>query len=186
MEPVINIIKPLIQENTKILELGCGTGRLINELARRYPKLPKIHAVDFFVDPRKLEKGITFEKQNLENFKMDGTFDLIIMNQVLEHIKNFYGLLESLKNNLSKDGTIYIAVPNRFGFNNTAKIYNSADGPHVMLWDKENLEFCLDQMGYKTKFIHLYEAPTKGGIFKHLPKLLRIQNPNLICFVQHK
>ncbi len=186
MEPTIKILDPILSNAENVLELGCGTGRLVNEMVRRYPNLQKIVAIDIFKAPQINDPKITFQLQNLDQANIQGTYDLIIINQVLEHMKNPLGLIESITKNLSPKGKIFIAVPNRYGFRNSARLFHTDEGKHYFLWDKEGLEFSLDKLGMTCTFIHLYEAPTKGGLLRHLPKLLRIQNPNLMCFAERK
>ena len=41
-----------------------------------------------------------------------GSFDLIVMRHVLEHLENPVTALKKIVNLLSKDGILYIAVPN--------------------------------------------------------------------------
>jgi len=125
-----------------------------------------------------------FIKQDLENFNIDGTFDLVILSQVLEHIKNPIGLLERIKPILNKHGKILIDVPNRRGLGNSARVYMPEHGKHYFLWDKESLEFTLERLGFTCRFYNLYSiGGSDNFLVKYLPLIFRIQNPNLICLV---
>ncbi|PIR44964.1 MAG: hypothetical protein COV10_02030 [Candidatus Vogelbacteria bacterium CG10_big_fil_rev_8_21_14_0_10_51_16] len=181
MDSLLHTIASNLKNKTAVLELGCGSGELINAIAERFTGLSKIVAVDFFNRPEKLNEKVEFVKQDLENLNLSGTFDLLILNQVLEHIKNPLGLLINLKKNLNPRGRILIAVPNRYGFNNEARVYWPEHGKHYFLWDRESLEFSLNRVGFAIRFYNLYTAASHNVFLKYLPILLRLQNPNLTC-----
>ena len=170
-----------IKNKSAVLELGCGSGELINAVAEKFDGLNKIVAVDCIDRPEKLNKKVEFIKQDIENLNISGTFDLVILSQVLEHVKNPLGLLLSIKKNLNPYGRILIIVPNRRGFNNEARTYWPEHGKHYFLWDKESLEFSLNRIGFTCRFYNLYVAARHNIFLRYIPILLRLQNPNLSC-----
>ncbi|MCR4333496.1 MAG: class I SAM-dependent methyltransferase [Patescibacteria group bacterium] len=181
MDNLLAIIGSNIKNKSALLELGCGSGALSNAIAEKFDSLQTIVAVDFFNEPEALNKKIQFIKQDLEALNLEGRFDLIVLNQVLEHIKNPLGLLVALKKNLNPHGRILIVVPNRRGFNNEARVYLPEHGRHYFLWDRESLEFSLNRIGFTCRFYNLYTAASHTLFLRYLPTLLRIQNPNLPC-----
>ncbi len=181
MENLLSIIGANVRDKSALLELGCGSGALINAVAEKFHNLDTIVAVDFFNEPKTLDRKVRFVKQNLEAFDIADRFDLIVLNQVLEHLKNPLGLLASLKKNLNPYGRILIIVPNRYGFNNEARVYLPEHGKHYFLWDKESLEFSLNRIGFTCRFLNQYVAASHNIFLKYVPALLRLQNPNLIC-----
>ncbi len=178
---LLQIIKNYLNNKDSVLELGCGNGKLISGIATSCPNLQRIVAIDYFNEPKQLPPKVDFIKQDLENFHLSASFDLVILNQVLEHIKNPLGLLENIKKILNKNGRILIVVPNRFGFNNEAKTYIPEHGKHYFIWDKESLEYSLERIGFRCRFHYLYTANSHNLLVKYIPVLLRLQNPNLIC-----
>ena len=181
MDSLLHTVAINLKNKSAVLELGCGSGELVNAIVERFNSLDKIVAVDFFNRPEKLDKKIEFIKQDIENFNLSGGFDLVILNQVLEHIKNPLGLLENLKINLNPHGRILIVVPNRRGFNNEARVYWPEHGKHYFLWDRESLEYSLNRIGFTCRFHNLYTASSHNIFLKYLPFILRLQNPNLAC-----
>lgn len=181
MDNLLHLVAINLKNKFAILELGCGSGELINAIAERFSALNKIVAVDFFNRPEKLDKKVEFIRQDIENLNLSGSFDLVILNQVLEHIRNPLGLLENVKRNLNSHGRILIVVPNRSGFNNEAKVYWPEHGKHYFLWDRESLEYSLNRIGFACRFYNLYTAASHNVFLKYLPVLLRLQNPNLAC-----
>ena len=49
---------------------------------------------------------------NFKDIKKKYKFDLIRLEQVLEHIDNFNQIVRDLKKILNKDGLVYMSVPN--------------------------------------------------------------------------
>ena len=181
MDNLLHTVAVNLKNKSAVLELGCGSGELINAIAEKFGDLNKIVAVDFFNRPENLNKKVEFIKQDIENLDLSGTFDLVILNQVLEHIKNPLGLLENLKRNLNPHGRILIVVPNRYGFNNEARAYWPEHGKHYFLWDRESLEYSLNRIGFACRFYNLYTAASHNFFLKYLPIIFRLQNPNLAC-----
>jgi SAM-dependent methyltransferase len=181
MDSFLKTIEANLKNKSAVLELGCGSGELINAVAQKFGYLRKIVAVDFFNRPEKLNGKVEFIKQDIEQLDLPGKFDLVILNQVFEHMKNPLGLLVNLKKNLNPHGRVLIVVPNRYGFNNEARVYLPEHGRHYFLWDKESLEYSLNRIGFTCRFYNLYTAASRNLLVRYLPALLRLQNPNLTC-----
>ena len=179
MENLLKIIGANVKQGS-VLELGCGNGDLINAVAKKFTDLSRIVAVDLR-SPNALHSKVEFVAQDIEQSAIPGMFDLIILNQVLEHMKNPLGLLEKAKKHLTPHGRILIVVPNRYGFGNEARVYLPEHGKHYFLWDRESLEYSLNRIGFACRFYNLYAAASHHPLLKYVPALLRLQNPNLTC-----
>jgi len=180
METLLKIANKYINSGSRVLELGCGGGNFIRAVAKDNPEASAV-CIDYYNEPKDLPPSVRFIKQNLEEFELEEKFDLIIINHVLEHIKNPLGLLEKAKKKLNKNGKILIVVPNRDGFGNEARVYLPEHGKHYFLWDRESLQYSLERLGFVCRFHNLYVAGTHNIFLKYIPALLRIKNPNLIC-----
>ena len=109
-----------MNSNTRILEIGCGEGGNLE------PFLDlgcQVVGVD--LSERKIKKGrayfenherndkIQFILRDIYNIDIDeiGTFDLIIMRDVIEHIHNQEKFMRYLKRFVSKNGKIFFGFP---------------------------------------------------------------------------
>ena len=180
MISIISLLDRYLKKSQNILELGCGDGSLITAIAKGGYGLKRIVASDFFNAPKDLPSSVAFVKQNLEEFDIQGPFDLVILHHVFEHVKDPLGLIEKIKKQLSEHGKIFIVVPNRYGLNNEARVYLPEHGKHYFLWDKESLEYSLNRLGFICRFHNLY-AGASHPLMKYVTPILRIQNPHLIC-----
>ncbi len=111
-------------EGKKVLDFGCGDGgtsRTLDQLGAR------VTAVDI-----KTEMGQAFQNskvnffnaQDEELYLKSREFDIIILQDVLEHVPNPEKLMRQMKDVLCPHGLIYISTPNRFS------ILNLISDPH--------------------------------------------------------
>ncbi len=100
-----------INENSKILDIGCGKANIISNLSKKYRFIKKPVGIDIYKNT-KLKRNIVFRKINGISFlkKTKDKFDLIIIKQTIHFFKSrqLYILLNLAKRSLSKGGKILI------------------------------------------------------------------------------
>jgi len=120
----LSLINALItpEKNIKILDVGCGKGIITKQIQLKFPTA-SIDAIDFSRKAIQIAKQerttIRFETIDVLNFKGYGYYyDIILLNNVYEHIENPPGTLIHLKNYLTEDGVFIISTPNRYHVKN--------------------------------------------------------------------
>lgn len=98
-----------------VLEPGCGEGRGIELLADKsgsYLALDKIQAVIDKLKPRFPQ--VEFRQAHFPPFSEigDGSFDVVISFQVIEHLKDDHGFLSEIHRVLRPGGKALISTPN--------------------------------------------------------------------------
>jgi len=114
---VSKIIK--VEPNRKLIDIGCGEGWIMNEFynhdihvsgldfSRHGIKKFHPHLLSFF------EQGNIFEK--LRQKLSEGTvFDVIILANVIEHVKEPVALLKEIKEFMGSEALLVIVAPNDF------------------------------------------------------------------------
>lgn len=106
-----------IDGGVKILDVGCGVGdkteKLISKLNQN--KILGIYGLDILPPDEIRLKSIIYKKLDIENevypFE-ENTFDIVICNQVIEHLLNKDFLLEEVYRVLRKGGFFILATEN--------------------------------------------------------------------------
>ncbi|MDI6604607.1 MAG: glycosyltransferase [Thermoanaerobacteraceae bacterium] len=102
-------------EAKHVLDVGCGAGALGLELKNR--RNTEVVGIEINKDISKiaeknLDKVITTDVENLDLEYPECYFDVIILGDVLEHLKEPWLLLEKLKKYLNENGLIIASIPN--------------------------------------------------------------------------
>ena len=120
--------------DVQILDVGCGVGGLSEKLLEKGYK--NIIALDI---ESKLRIKLPFIKADLnKDLILKETFDVIICQEVIEHLENPRHLLRELKKILREEGMIIITTPNILNWK--ARIYYILKG---IIWgfNEENYKF---------------------------------------------
>lgn len=108
-----------LKKNSSVLEIGCGLGMLTSFIGKSLSS-GKIKGVD--ISPESIQyatkkygkHNITFEVNNMSDFKSGEKFDFIVFPDVLEHIpveahNNIFATIRKLVN---PDSVVLINIPN--------------------------------------------------------------------------
>lgn len=103
----------------RVLEVGCSTGLLLSLLKDKGWEVRGVEMSKRSAD-KAISRGIKVVVGSFENAKFENSFDLIIFNHVLEHVKDFRKVLSKTHRLLRPGGLILISLPNFDSF--SAKI----------------------------------------------------------------
>ena len=146
-------------EGKSILDVGCGEGHFLESISRQLTHKSLV-GIDVSIPPlSKHHPDIEFILANIIRFDMNGQFDLVFSDQVLEHIApadlNFH--LTSIKSALKSKGLFIIIMPNRlFGPSDVTRIIDfsytgktKAQGTHLNESTYGDLIPVLEQNGFQ-------------------------------------
>ena len=140
----------------RVLDYGCGSGYFAAHFKHRgwdvvgldfNPEMVRV-AQEFFGVKVLIKSG---EELVIEEWK----FDLIMLNQVLEHVGDPAKLLITLGKLLSQDGILFVSVPNRNFIRASKKLREGklpeANYPphHISFWSVRSLNMALSAAGFK-------------------------------------
>ncbi len=107
-------LKTFFPSARNVLEIGCGTGFVINNIHRQYPDLV-ISGSDLYLE------GLNFARERIPDavlYQMDACrlpfqkeFDLILALDILEHIEDDQKVLAEMHRALKDGGGIILTVP---------------------------------------------------------------------------
>ncbi len=121
------ILKVSTNKEIKILELGCTDNSTFLAIKKYFPNA-KFYGTEWEEWKGKFEKPIELEELHFldlckEKLPYDNNFfDLIIANQVLEHLYEIDNVLEELKRILKKGGHLVAGIPNLAAFHERISI----------------------------------------------------------------
>lgn len=107
------ILKPHLTENTRILEIGCGSGSVMYQLENTYQipvdgcdlnlyalqKIPQLNGKRYLYN--------IFD----QNTQLTGSYDVVLLLDVIEHIENDNLFVEMATRHLKPGGILIIGVP---------------------------------------------------------------------------
>ncbi|MEA5457751.1 class I SAM-dependent methyltransferase [Arcicella sp. LKC2W] len=151
----LSLINSLIPKKGKLLDVGCGTGMFLNVCQEDGWK---VNGIEPDNGARQIAEEInkaTIKTEILSSFK-DETFDIITMWHVLEHIHLLNETIDWLKERLSENGYLIIAVPNHES--KDAEIYRehwaAYDVPrHLYHFSQKSIKQLFEQKGFSLKEI---------------------------------
>jgi 2-polyprenyl-3-methyl-5-hydroxy-6-metoxy-1,4-benzoquinol methylase len=98
----------IVNFNSKILDVGCGKGRLLLSMKRSgYQNLTGIDPYNS--EDIRYENGVNVYKKDV--FEMEGQFDLVMLHHSFEHMDSPKTILERLGHLINSQGIIIIRIP---------------------------------------------------------------------------
>ncbi len=157
IEQTINLLDVLeVNTNSKILDLACGEGHITNVINEKYSGA-EVSGLDYSVSAIKYAnkhfKGIDFIVGNAYMLPYsEGYFDVVVCNNIWEHVPDPLLLLSQIKKVLKKNGHIIISTPSRFRFRNIIRVLLGK--PVVFMSEHHVTEYTVGQ---------IYEQMRYGG-----------------------
>ena len=119
LEKIKRVFDFQTQQDLKILDLGCGDGRLLEELKKIGHVVTGVDANQHAVEKTK-QKNINAICADLEQtlpFE-DQSFDIVLLLDTLEHLVDQQKILNEVNRILKSDGKLIISYPNHFDLRN--------------------------------------------------------------------
>ena len=183
------VIELLPQEGNKILDVACGSGELINQVAKRFNQLWGIDVDEKRIEKAEKEtqkiglKNVNFQVVDVNQglpFK-DEYFDIVTAVAALAYFFDLHFAVKEMKRILGKGGVLVIEVPNLAYLLRRMSLFlgkqpwvsdgEGWDGGHLHYFTQGSLKKLLEDSGFKIV------KTTGSGIFADL----RNWYPSLLC-----
>lgn len=167
----------------RVLDVGCAQGTLAMQLAEAGHDVTAVDIRQHFLDyaASRYERGqIRFLCANILNDEIDGEYDLVFANQIIEHLVYPEALLSRLRARLAPGGRLVVATPNHAYFINRLPSFAelgdpqqweymqfTADGDgHFYLYTGDELLAAFRKVGFQTSELRFFETPWISGHYK--------------------
>lgn len=119
-----------LSRGKRVVDLGCGSGYGAAEMAKTAESVSAVDvSAETIAEARLLYpvENLRFESANLEQLPFaDGSFQLGVCFEVIEHIENFRAMLAEARRVISENGQLIISTPNKRYYTETRKV----EGPN--------------------------------------------------------
>jgi SAM-dependent methyltransferase len=174
------MLPPKHREKPLLLDFGCGSGQLLRRF-RHYG-----FAVDGYdVDPQAIQFARKYARRvysgDVFRVPFEGPYDVILMNQVLEHLHDPLRVLTHLRSSLKPEGQLIISVPNAacVDFFMLGDAWTGFQAPiHTFHFHQRSLHRLLDLAGYNvldTFYASRFKAWRPSGVRQQLMNLDRLE-----------
>lgn len=166
------------RNNPKILDLGCGTGALLETLKHKgnvcgveYEKSAVDYCNEHFGHNVKLgylPDNVPFENEN---------FDVIVSCDVLEHVEDDVSSIKTIYNLLTNDGVAILTVPAL----KCLWSYNDEFVQHKRRYNKKDFIHKVENSGFKVEYCTYYNSLLFPPIYlvRKFKNIFNIKSPDL-------
>lgn len=152
-----------IPEGASVLDIGCGDGALLEFLAKE--KRAKGAGYETSLEGVRLarQKGLDVRRADVDSpdFRPEGTYDFIVLSEVLEHLARPEDLLLALRDRFRQ--SLLISFPNvgylphrlRLLFGRFPVQWAYHPGEHLRFWSAADFRHWLAQLGFRPHRMHV-------------------------------
>jgi len=152
----------------KVLEIGCFDGLFLKKFADIGYECKGIDLNRYFIEYGRQKYGLDLECGTIFDFNFpEETFDIVIFNQLLEHLPDPIRFLVEVRRILKNNGVIFLSVPNcgaliyqmeqRFlGDSIGARFLEIPN--HLYYFSRKSLEMALHKAGFEIVLHKTYET----------------------------
>ena len=149
----INRTKERLGNKMRVLDAGCGDGYWL----RKLKDLEGVELTGIDYNPLRVERAkqavpdVTVYRSDIMNFVSKEPFEVILLNQVIEHVEDDVGLLRKIKTLLHDDGTLILGTTNEGSPLHQEKYRRLGDKfvtDHVHFYTEQEMVSKLQQVGF--------------------------------------
>jgi 2-polyprenyl-3-methyl-5-hydroxy-6-metoxy-1,4-benzoquinol methylase len=183
-----------MQNGQSVLDIGCGTGLITNLFAQRYHN-SQFCAIDFSdaIDYAKhfskqhSIRNVKFLKQDILTWKTEQTFDVVICQGVLHHIRSYTDAVERIKRLAKPGGMIIVGLYHPWG-KILKKIININYGNEILRQDQEQNVYetafsCRQSQNLFSGFELVASYPTVAPVISHVMALINSKSGGLVTYI---
>jgi 2-polyprenyl-3-methyl-5-hydroxy-6-metoxy-1,4-benzoquinol methylase len=176
-------------EGKDVLDLGCAVGYKKPDWMHFHIKSVAKSIKGLDLDAKSIEEinqmGYEITQGNAQDFQLNEKFNLIHAGELIEHLDNPGGFLDSVRNHLTEDGLFLLTTPNALRISNF--IYAATgglkvNGEHTCWFCEYTLKTLLERKGFELVEVGYLKHQTFSGLRKFLLKLRAFVLPQRVAW----
>lgn len=186
-EPSVFELVTKEKKTGKVLEIGCGTGFLLNRFKESGWQVYGIEPSPFASKITKEIYGIDILSNYIDETIESNQFDVVLMLDVIEHIKDPNKLISDIQKVLKKDGILIIGTGNINSFNARLCLKRWAyfgSYEHISFYSPQSINYLLKRNGLYIKELikTSYQGTVKYNLIRFLKNLFVVLQIKLFNF----
>jgi 2-polyprenyl-3-methyl-5-hydroxy-6-metoxy-1,4-benzoquinol methylase len=157
---------------SNLLDIGCGNGYLLDEAIKLGWNAKGIDYSDKTVNYAVSKLCLDVKKENILQYKNISKYNLLTLNQVIEHFTNPTQLIKKCYSLLNKNGYIYIATPNIDSFLSKVtkdKFVYLIPPLHLTYFNDKSMKILLKKQGFRIVYSGTRSYPVDlASVIKNL------------------
>lgn len=167
-DAICNFLRRGNFSKSRILDIGCWDG-VKTSIYANICRTKSLYGIEIFKNQAKQAKknGVQVTVQNIENRKFpfkSSSFDIVICNQVFEHLKNIFLPLDEIYRVLKIKGTLIISVPNLASFHNRLLLAFGVQPTAIRIFGPHVRGFTLSEFSKMLRFKQAFDIIEIQGV----------------------
>jgi len=172
--------------DAKLLEIGCGNGRFLDNLKKRgFNNIWGADLNNYLTNPEHAHIKVDLNTQKLP--LAENEFDAVLAFQTIEHLENYFLIAQEARRVLKPNGLFIFSVPNQFNIFYRIKFALTGE---VSGWDEKNNHLLfLTRSVFKKTYLRDFELEDvyfRKGLIPMYGRLTNILNKIPGVDISHK
>ncbi|MGI6368985.1 MAG: class I SAM-dependent methyltransferase [Anaerolineae bacterium] len=171
-----NLVREIAPGGGRLLELGCGDGRLLHALAGQYALTGIDISEHAIARARRLVPSANLRVGDIATCATDAHYDVVLALNVLEHVPDPRAVMLRVREMLAEGGTFIFAVPNKHGRVGRAlvRFMDFMDRTHISSFTREHWLQLADELGFEQRLVlnATWFGPTRADFARSLAPIL--------------
>jgi len=176
-----------LQPGGRLLDIGAGSGFLVEQAIQLGYRAEGIEP-SAWLQKMALQRDLPIHLGTFPHAAASGTFDLITLIDVIEHVSNPVDLLKNIAESLAPGGTAIIVTPdvNSLAARILGRKWWHFRVAHIGYFNKRTLCFALDRAGLQSVFMcrpawYFTATYVWERTHRYLPKFLHLATPSFLA-----
>ncbi len=148
---VIKLINKFAKNHESLLEIGAGSGGLLDSLKHQFNHIHGVEPIEKFCQFARERYGLVLDNTGYEDMSESRKYDVILALDVIEHVASVKHFMNKVFQLLTDDGIVIVSTPNKnsLAARLLGKKWWHIRTPHLYYLDDRSFNALMDATGFK-------------------------------------